>query len=176
MTFTKSTFLLALAVLCVACADAPYTPTPPRPSVRPDMALVYILRIGETATFRTGTVDIGVDGKNIVSIKDMGCTYLYLQPGPHQFRAAWPVMSKPLLEDGKFDPSTLPMTSAAGSTYYVNYVIVEDFKPDTFAERFSLIGKAFSKSHVISAGLLLQEPNVGQHNVDNCQFQPSKSK
>jgi hypothetical protein len=142
-----------------------------RPIPRGDSALVYVYRVGRGPDVKIGSVNITVDGEYVFGVKNHGYSFFYLQPGSHLFKAEWPFMEKPLFEEGHFDPKTLQLATEAGKTYFVNYLIDQDTKPKTWDETSSLIGKALSKSHIISAGIQLENEAVGFANLQKCKYQ-----
>ena len=144
------------------------------PSPRPDMALVYVYRVGTGEEVRIGSVHISVDGKAVFGVKNYGYSWFYVPAGAHQFTAEWSVMEKPLFEDGHFGPSVVDLDVQPGMTYYINYLVnqsEERKSPKGFLGSFGLIGKASSKSHVISDGLVIEDEALGARNVSQCHFQ-----
>jgi len=116
----------------------------------------------------TGSVPIYVDGKEVFKVKDWRYTYIWVTPGPHKIKAEWSILEKPLFENGHFEASTVDLDIEAGKAYFLNYKIVQDGTPPS--PMASLVAP-FSKSHVISAGLILETHEIGRLNLSNCTFQ-----
>ncbi len=174
----KNCFLLAIAVIMTACSTAGingprFDETPKRP-LRQDAALIYVYRVGYTY-IKLGSVQISVNDKLIFGVKDRGFTAFYLRPGKHQFKAEWPLMEKPLFEEGHFDPKTLTVDAEAGKTYYINYLIQESDQPITYMEQSSLLGKALSKSRILFAGLVQENEATGLSNLSICKQQDNEA-
>jgi hypothetical protein len=165
-------FVLVLAVGCsLIGVYGPEFQDADRPFPRSDEALVYVYRVGRGPDVKIGSVNISVDGEHVFGVKNRGYSFFYLRPGTHLFKAEWPSLEKPLFEEGHFDPKALHVAMEGGRTYFINYLVHKDTNPVTFTEASSLIGKAFSKSHVISADLCLENETVGFSNLQGCKLQ-----
>ena len=139
-------------------------------------ATVYVYRVGQGNQVRYGAVMIFVDAVNIFHVRDKGFTWFLIAPGTHLFKAEWPWDEKPLFEEGHFDPRFLSVNLEAGKTYYINYKILQDTKPVTYSESMSLLGKAMSKSHIISVGLVVEAEAEALRNLDVCGYQANNMK
>jgi hypothetical protein len=144
--------------------------------VSSEKATVYVYRVGQGNPVRLGAVMIFVDDMNIFHVRDKGFTWFLIAPGPHRFKAEWPWDEKPLFEEGHFEPRFLSLNLEAGKTYHINYKILQDTKPITFSESMSLLGKAMSKSHVISVGLVVEAEAEALKNLEVCGYQANNMK
>ena len=142
----------------------------PTPTV--EKAAVYLFRVSDSRP-RPGRVIISVDGKELVGLKDREFSWCYLPPGDHTFRAEWSLMDKPLFEAGHFDAKTLVTKIEANRTYYICYFVQEDGDPPTMLEGAGLLGKALSKSHVVSVELITEDETRALANLASCHFQES---
>jgi hypothetical protein len=172
--FVKSWLIIALTVLAIGCESTPppYVPLNLKiPVVRDDAGLLIVLRFGQGLRMTTGSVPIYMDEKKVFSVKDWRYTYFWVTPGPHKIKAEWSALEKPMFEHGKFDPSTVDLNVEAGKVYYLNYQIVTEVRlPSPMAELY----KPFRKSHVISAGLILETQEMGRFELDSCTFQENQ--
>lgn len=172
--FVKSSLIIALIVLTIGCESTPPPAVPLNrkiPDVRDDVGLVIVMRFGEGLRMTTGSVPIYVDDKEVFSVKDWRYTYFWVTPGPHKIKAKWSILEKPLFENGHFEASTVDLDIEAGNAYFLNYKIVQDGTPPS--PMASLIAP-LSKSHVISAGLILETHDIGRLNLINCTFQENR--
>lgn len=144
-----------------------------RAPVSPEKATVYVYRVGQGTPVRHGAVMIYVDGQKVFHVRNKGFTWFQIAPGAHQFKAEWPWNEKPLFEEGHFDERFLTVNLAAGKTHFINYKIQHDTKPIGFAESMSLLGKAMTKSHVLSVKLVVEEEAEAFNNLESCGFQPN---
>src|SRR3990172_8755583 len=142
-----------------------------KPAIDPNKAIVYIYRVGQGAEFKIGAINISVNDKKIFSVLDEGFTWISLEPGPRTFKAEWSWDEKPLFEEGHFDPKLLDLNVAAGKIYYINYRIKKDNKPITYIESTSLLGKAFSKSHVMSVDFVSEDEPTALRSLTFCNYQ-----
>ena len=161
--------MLAIVILEAGCETAPPPQVPmPIPAVREDVGLVLLMRYGLGRRMTTGSVPIYVDNKEIFSVKDWRYTYFWLTPGPHELKAQWSVLEKPMFEGSKFDTSTLKLDVEAGKAYFINYQIVQD---TTVPSPLADLVAPFSKSSVISSGLILETHELGRLHISYCTFQ-----
>ena len=171
MNSLKVSLVLSLILISTGCSVGPSFNETAAPATRQDTALVYVYRVGKGLDLSHGSINITVDGNDVVSIDNEGFTSFYLKPGPHLFVAKWSIMSKPRFEGDHFDPKRLSISLEAGKKYYINYFIHRDSEPNTILETNSLVGKAFSKTHIISAGLILENERTGLANLSICSYQ-----
>lgn len=177
MNTFRTYFVLLVILLLNGCSTRPllgpsFNKTE-MPSIRKDAALVYLYSVGKGNEYRYDIMNISVDGNDVLDITNNAFTTFYIKPGPHQFVAEWPfsnIMNKPLFEDGHFDPKTLSVTLEAGEKYYINYFIEENSEPATTLETSSLAGKAFSKSHIIFAGLVEEDETTAISKLSTCSY------
>jgi hypothetical protein len=172
--FLKSWLMAALLVLTSSCESAPPPAVPINrkiPDVRDDFGLVIVMRYGEGLRMTTGSVPIYVDNKEVFSVKDWRYTYFWVTPGPHKIKAEWSVLEKPWFENGHFDASEVGLDIEAGKAYFLNYQIVQDATPPSPLAN-TLV--PFSKSHVLSAGLILETHDVGREKLSHCSFQENR--
>ena len=184
MSVLRKNIVLLLVLLATSCGtyterepstekepslDEPATPA--TPAARQDAALVYVYRVGKGPELKQGSVDITVDGKDVMSLDNKGFTSFHIKPGSHTFVAKWPFMSKPLFEGDHFDPKTISLSFEAGKKYYINYLIHKDTESTTTAETTGPTGKAFSKPYTVSVGLVLEDEGVALAKLSACTYQ-----
>lgn len=150
---------------------APSLSGPAAQAARQDAALVYVYRVGKGPELTRGSVDITVDGKDVVSLDNKGFTSFNLKPGSHTFVAKWPFMSKPLFDGDHFDPKTITLSFEAGKKYYINYLVHKGTKPSTTAGATGSTEEAFSKPYTVSVGLLLEGEGVALSKLSMCTHQ-----
>jgi hypothetical protein len=169
--FVKPSSIIALIVLTIGCESTPPPAVPLNlkiPNVRSDVGLVLVMRYGLGLRMTTGSVPIYVDDKKVFSVKDWGYTYFWVTPGAHKIKAEWSTLEKPMFEGDHFDASTLDLDVEAGKTYFINYQIV---KVATRESPMGVLFKPLSKSHVISAGLILETQGTARSKLIDCTFQ-----
>jgi hypothetical protein len=169
--FVRPCLIIPLIVLTIGCESTPPPAVPINlkiPEVRPDVGLVLVMRFGQGLRMTTGSVPIYMDDKKVFSVQDWRYSYFWVAPGAHKFKAEWSVLEKPMFEHGHFDASTLDLEIEAGKTYFVNYQIVKEAVGES---PMGVLFKPLSKSHVISAGLILETQVSARSKLIYCTFQ-----
>jgi len=169
----KPLLIVAIFIVAAGCETTPPPQVPLAlkiPDVRDDMGLVFVMRFGLGLRMINGSVPIYVDNQKVFAVKDWRYTYIWVTPGPHQFKAEWSALEKPRFEGNKFDASTLDLDVEAGKAYFLNYQIVQEGTVPTPMETLN----PFAKSKVISAGLILETHFAGRDYLSHCTYQENQ--
>jgi len=142
-----------------------------KPTLNSNLSTVYVYRVGEGNAMEIGGVKIDIDDSSIFNVVDHGFTWFYIEPGLHEIKASWSWLEKPMFEEGHFDEKRLSIKFQAGKTYYINYKIVQDRKPDTYMETTSLAGKALSDTHIQSVKLVNEKEDIAIHKLRASKYQ-----
>jgi len=112
MKSSVAAVLMSLLVVaiggCATSSDAPRYEDAPAPKAAPDQAVLYIYRRHAEPTAWSAYLE--VDGKEAASLAQKGFTWVYVKPGKHNFKYAWPVLAG--MPAVKFE-----MDFEAGKTY-----------------------------------------------------------
>ena len=81
---------LMISVLagCATSRDAATFATAPMPEVKPDKAILYIFRHYAEPTAFASYLEI--DKQEVASLNQEGFTWVYVEPGTHNFEFGWP--------------------------------------------------------------------------------------
>lgn len=103
-----SVLLVVTVSGCATSSDAPKYEDAPVPKLVPDRAVLYIYRQHAEPTAWPAYLEI--DDKEAASLAQKGFTWVYVKPGKHNFKYAWPLLAG--MPAVKFE-----MSFEAGKTY-----------------------------------------------------------
>lgn len=90
----KALTLVSLLVLLTGCTTSKSAPTfldAQRPEVKSDLAVLYIFRdYAEPTAF---AAHLKIDDVEAASLNQQGFTWVYIEPGTHQFKYGWNFLS-----------------------------------------------------------------------------------
>jgi len=86
-----SAFLIVTIGGCATSGDAPRYEDAPVPKMAPNQAVLYIYRQHAEPTAWPAYLEI--DDKEAASLAQKGFTWVYVKPGKHNFKYAWPVLA-----------------------------------------------------------------------------------
>lgn len=90
----KTLSILSLLVILAGCTTSKSAPTfsdSQRPEIKPDQAILYIFRdYAEPTAF---AAHLKIDNVDAASLNQQGFTWVYIEPGKHQFKYGWNFLS-----------------------------------------------------------------------------------
>ena len=178
----KRGFVLLVILMIVGCAST----QPPgklfsetvKPLVDKDKALIYIYRVGQNSPIIMGFVKVYINNEFVFSVADHGFTWITVEPGIYQFKASWPLLSRPksihMLYNNSialpFDRSdkAIAVEVKAGNTYFINYSTRQGMVFTDDSERYQVLA--------VVASMEAESEYYGLIKLETCGFQKNEYK
>jgi len=128
--------LLCLSIILMSCmARGPVFLESKATAAKPGHALVYIFRENAQPTLFGATIQI--DGKEVVTLKQCGFTWVYAKPGKRKIEAVWDSITSQEI-------SLVSLNISDGETYYVELTGISKYLGTSYGMDHSLVGSLLS--------------------------------